>query len=494
MTGLAAYMPKVLIHLANAFKTSSQSGSPHADKLGSGNRTQQSREKREGKQSMSTIAEVAKMMEGTEVTFRAKIQTQQRLSPDRDSLIFRDQTGSIQGALARATPHLVKWVKCLTPESLVQVTGTLQQLHEPIPSVSNYGLEVAVYSVHLVDFAHSLLSDNYGAPESPQERLSTRILDLRHPSNKALFRIRAIILRTFRQVLEDQGFVEIHTPRLQPAAIQSGSEMFEVSYYSRRAVLAQSQQLANQMAIAAGFKKVYEIGPVFHANNSEPQDLAECTSLDVGMTLGQSYNDLIQTVDDALKHVFATVQSMPELQVVRDRWPSKDVVWLDETPIIPFTEALQMLRNDGRDIEGEDLPIRDEVRLGELVQQKYMTDYYILDELPAHTRPFYTHRAEGTQWANPFNIFLRGHWICTGGQQIHDEQKFRKSMEHAQITEDDKKEYITGFDLVAPSHGGASLGLEHLIAILLELGDVRYASLFHRDGKSLLGRSPSLLH
>ncbi|KAI8648540.1 hypothetical protein NCS55_01492800 [Fusarium keratoplasticum] len=435
------------------------------------------------------------MMEGTEVTFRAKIQTQQRLSPDRGSLIFRDQTGSIEGALARTTPHLVKWVKCLTPESLVQVTGTLQQPHEPIRSVTDSGLEVAVYSVHLVDVAHGLLFDNSGPPQTPPELLSTRILDLRHPSNKALFRIRAMILRTFRQVLEDQGFVEIHTPKLQPAAIENGSEMFEVSYYSRRAVLAQSQELANQMAIAAGFKKVYEIGPVFHAKNSEAQQgLTECTSLDVGMTLGQSYSYVIQIVDDALKHVFATVQSMPELQVVRDRWPSKDVVWLDETPIIPFTEVLQMLRNDGCDIEGEDLSTRDEVRLGELVKQKYMTDYYILDNLPAQTRPFYTHKAEGTQWANSFNIFLRGHWICAGGQRIHDEQKVRKSMEHAQITEDDKREYITGFDLVAPPHGGASLGLEHLITILLELCDVRYASLFHRDGKSLSGRSPSLLH
>ncbi|KAM5360900.1 hypothetical protein ACJA88_014666 [Fusarium oxysporum] len=187
--------------------------------------------------------------------------------------------------------------------------------------------------------------------------------------------------------------------------------------------------------------------------------------------LNGSYNDLIQTVDDALKHIFATVQSMPELQVVRDWWPSKDVFWLDETPIIPFTEALQMLRNDGRDIEGEDLSTGDEVRLGELVKQKYMADYYILDKSPAHTRPFYTNRAEGTQWANPFNIFLRGRWICTGGQRIHDEQNIRKSTEHAQITEDDKQGFITGFDLVAPTHGGASLSLEHLVATLLELGD-----------------------
>ncbi|KAH7211303.1 hypothetical protein BKA60DRAFT_638692 [Fusarium oxysporum] len=177
------------------------------------------------------------MTEGTEVTFHARIQTQQRLPPGRDSLIFRDQTGSIQGALAHTAPHLVEWVEQRSYPDWSSVTGGL----------------------------------------------------------------------------------------------------------------------------ARGF----------------------C---------------------------------------------------LDETPIIPLTEALQMLRNDGRDIEGEDLSTRDELRLGELVKQKYMTDYYILDKLPAHTRPFYTNRAKGTQWANPFNIFLRGRWICTGGQRIHDEQNIPKSTEHAQIT------------------------------------------------------------
>lgn len=178
---------------------------------------------------------------------------------------------------------------------------------------------------------------------------------------------------------------------------------------------------------------------------------------------------------------------MPELQVVRERWPSRDIVWLNETPVISFGEGIQMLRSDGRDIEGDDLSTRDEARLGELVKEKYMTDYYILAKLPADARPFYAYSAEGPQWTNSFVIFLRGQEICHGGQRIQDAQKLRKSMEYWQATGDDKEKYLTGFDSDAPATGGASICLEHLVALLLELRDVRYASLFHLDSKSLPG-------
>ncbi|KEY70046.1 hypothetical protein S7711_09872 [Stachybotrys chartarum IBT 7711] len=476
-----------------------QSGSSQAYRSEIGSGTQQSQEMQEEKQDMSTIAEVVKLKEGTEVKFLAKIRTQQTLSPDDGSfIIFQDPTGSIQGALSRTTLEQVKWAKCVNPESLVQVTGTLQERHEPIRSVSNTELEVAVHSIYMVNFAQGLLLDSYETPESPQEPLSTRVLDLRHPSNQALFRVRAMILRTFRQMLDDQGFVEIHTPRLQPAATEGGSETFEVSYYGRRAVLAQSQQPANQMAIAAGFERVYEIGPVFRANSSKPQqDLTEYTSLDVGMALTQSYTDLIRVIDDALKYVFATTQSMPELQVIRARWPGKGIEWLDKTPVIPFTEALPILRNDCFDIERGGLSTRDEVQLGQLVKEKYMTDYYILDELPANARPFDTHGAEGSSSRNFFNIFLRGHCICSGGQRKHDAQKLQKSTEHAQTTEDEEEEeeqYLTGFDLGTSVPLEASLCLESLVTILLGLPDVRYASLFHRDSKSLPERPSSPRH
>jgi aspartyl-tRNA synthetase len=123
-----------------------------------------------------------------------------------------------------------------------------------------------------------------------------------------------------------------------------------------------------------------------------------------------------------------------------------------------------MLREDGRDVEEEDLSTPDEIRLGQLVKEKYGTDYYILDKFPANARPFYTHRdPEDRNWTRSFDIFIRGQEICSGGQRIHDPDELRTNMLAAGISEDGMEDYLAGFDLGAPPHAGAGLGLERIV-------------------------------
>lgn len=212
------------------------------------------------------------------------------------------------------------------------------------------------------------------------------------------------------------------------------------------------------------------------------------------MAIHKDYYEVIRTIDTFLKEVFRTLHKMPELQVVRERWPSEDLLWLDETLILPFWEGIQMLRDDGIDAEMEDLSTRNEIRLGELVREKYKTDYYVLDKFPVDARPFYTHKYdEDPKWTNSFDIFIRGQEICSGGQRIHDAIELRENMRKAGIV-DGMDAYLNAFDLGAPPHGGAGLGLERILAWTLQLVDVRYATLYHRDPKSLPERSPSLPH
>lgn len=238
-----------------------------------------------------------------------------------------------------------------------------------------------------------------------------------------------------------------------------------------------------------------QIGPVFRAENSNTKrHLAEYTGLDIEMAIQKDYHEVIRVIDTFLKQVFRTLHNMPELQVVRQRWPSEDLLWLDETLILPFWEGIQMLRDDGIDAEMEDLSTRNEIRLGELVKEKYKTDYYILDKFPVDARPFYTHKYdEDPKWTNSFDIFIRGQEICSGGQRIHDAAELRENMRKAGIV-DGMDAYLNAFDLGAPPHGGAGLGLERILAWTLQLVDVRYATLYHRDPKSLPERSPSLPH
>ncbi|KAM9883523.1 Aspartate-tRNA ligase, cytoplasmic 1 [Verticillium dahliae] len=442
-----------------------------------------------------TIAEASGMPVDSVVTFRARIHTQRRMSKHLDFLLFRDQTHTIQGVLSHTHPNMVRWAQHLNPESIVQVTGTLQKPVQHVRSASHSGVEISIDTMYLVSPAHDLAFSNYKAPNTMHHRLEARVLDLRHPANQALFRVRHTITRTFRESLEKQNFMEMHTPKLQPAATESGASVFKVNYFGRRAFLAQSPQLAKQMAISADFGRVYEIGPVFRAENSNThRHLTEYTGLDLEMTIQDNYHELIKVLDRVLKDIFTAAQAMPELDVVRERWPSSPIEWLEETPIIPFAQGIQMLRDDGRDVEEEDLSTRDEIRLGELVKEKYKTDYYILDKFPKSARPFYTHKAEDPKWTNSFDIFVRGQEICTGGQRINDAAELRASMVDAGISEDDMAEYLTAFDLGVPPHGGAGLGLDRLVTLLLNLGDIRYATLFHRDPKSLPARPPGLPH
>lgn len=213
------------------------------------------------------------------------------------------------------------------------------------------------------------------------------------------------------------------------------------------------------------------------------------------MAIQHDYHEVMMTIDAFLKQVFRTLHAMPELQVVRERFPSEDLVWLDETPIIPFWEGIQMLRDDGVDAEEEDLSTRDEIHLGELVKEKYKTDYYILDKFPANARPFYTHKdPKDAKWTNSFDIFIRGQEICSGGQRIHNATELRENMRALGMVEDGMEAYLEAFDLGAPPHGGAGLGLERILAWTLQLQDVRYATLYHRDPRSLPERSARLPH
>ena len=445
---------------------------------------------------LNTIAQLDRLPIGTEVDFRARIHTQRPISKNLDFLLFRDQTHSIQGVLSRDDMTFVKWVQKLQPESLVQVHGILKEPPEPIRSASHAGVEVDICSIHLVNAAQNAPFSNYKPPESLRNRMSSRILDLRHPSNQVLFRIRSLVTTKFRETLESKGFVEINTPKLQPAATESGAAVFKVNYFGRNAFLAQSPQLAKQMAVSADFNRVFEIGPVFRAENSNThRHLTEYTGLDLEMAIKSDYHEVIWILDEFLKSVFEAVYSLSEIEILQKRWPSKEFKWLDETLILDFREGIQMLRDDGRDVEEEDLSTPDEIRLGELVREKYGTDYYVLDKFPASARPFYTHRdPEDRNWTRSFDIFIRGQEICSGGQRIHDLDELRTNMLASGISEDGMEDYLSAFELGAPPHAGAGLGLERIVAWMLELGDVRYASLFHRDPKSLPERLPGLPH
>lgn len=364
-------------------------------------------------------------------------------------------------------------------------------------SVDNGGRNsVDVMGRNSQDIARHLAAAHKPRSLPTRVRLNNRIVDLRTAPSQCIFRIQSGICNLFRSYLDTQGFIEIHTPKLQGGATESGATVFELNYFGRSAFLAQSPQLAKQMCIAADFERVYEIGAVFRAEDSNtPRHLTEYTGLDLEMALEEHYHEALTVIDGMFKNLWAGIYERygKEIEVISQFYPHEKVEWLDVTPRIPFAEGVQMLVEDGfKDDNGEfpspleDLSTAAERRLGALVKIKYKTDYYILDKFPASARPFYTMPdADDPNVTNSFDIFMRGQEILSGGQRIHDAAFLEKRMKTLGVKPESMPEYIEGFRWGAPPHAGCGIGLERLTYLFLNLGNIRLASLFPRDPKSL---------
>jgi aspartyl-tRNA synthetase len=452
---------------------------------------------------------------GKPVSFIARLHHVRCMSSKLAFVIFRDQIELIQGVLAyregEVSENFVRWAEHLTSEGLVHVQGTLQKPPEEVTGCTIRELEVRIDAMHAVVPIKEHLpvdvctmdrveedeeSHQMEAMASTRVRVSNRIAYLRTPTAQSIFRINAAVCSIFRSTLEANNFIEIHTPKLMPGATESGAEVFRVNYFGRTAFLAQSPQLCKQMSISADFGRVFEIGPVFRAEDSNThRHLTEYTGMDLEMSINSDYHEAMRIIDDLLKSIFKGVYSRcrREIDVVKTRFPHEDLVWLEETPILPFKDAVDLLNSSGwtddhgrQASEVEDLSTRAEIRIGELIKEKYKTDYYIIDKFPASARPFYTHLdAKDPRFTNSFDIFLRGQEITTGGQRIHDPDLLKERMMKAGIEPSGVEEYMQGFEFGVLPHAGCGIGLERLLFLLLNLGDIRNASLYPRDPKSL---------
>lgn len=474
-------------------------------------------------ETLTQFETVEDSMAGQEISFRARLHVIRRMGAKLVFLIFRQQVYTLQGVLSElpgvVSQRMIHYAEHIQTGSIVRVKGVLQEPKVPILGTTIHHVELLIQDIHvLVRREESAPFTVYEAELataaeeqveakrhhiSDRTRLANRILDLRTDSSQSIFRIQSAIGNLFRTALDSKGFIEIHTPKLQGTATESGASVFPVNYFARSAFLAQSPQLAKQMAIAADFEKVYEIGAVFRAENSNThRHLTEYTGLDIEMAIEEHYHEALHTIDDTIKTIFKGLYERfrRELNVIKHYYPHEDLVWLEETPILTFSEGIQLLNDSGwTDDQGnplselEDLHTRDEIRLGELVKEKYHTDYYILDKFPASARPFYTMPdPEDPRFTNSFDIFVRGQEIISGGQRIHEPKMLVQSMESVGIEADTMKDYLEGFRLGAPPHAGAGIGLERLLMLILKIGNIRLASLFHRDPKSFPSKPPSL--
>lgn len=321
-------------------------------------------------------------------------------------------------------------------------------------------------------------------------RLNNRVVDLRTPANQSIFRMQAGILSIAREYLERNHFMEIHTPKLISAASEGGANVFKVSYFKSDAFLAQSPQFYKQMAICADFERVYEVGPVFRAENSfTHRHMTEFTGVDMEMAFREDYHEALDMIAGMLNYIFEQlpIRYGREMELIRAQYPSTEFTFLAKPLVLNYREGVAMLREAGVEMEDfEDLSTEKERRLGQLVKAKYGTDFYILDKYPLTVRPFYTMPdAANPGYSNSYDVFMRGEEIMSGAQRIHDPILLEERARHHNIDMKTIEGYLDSFKYGVPPHAGGGIGLERVLMLYMDLKNIRKTSMFPRDPRRI---------
>jgi aspartyl-tRNA synthetase len=399
-------------------------------------------------------------------------------------LILRDETGLAQLTLGKDDPpsELSEAVSALTPESAVTVAGKVVADER----VKLGGLEVQLDSLTVESPAEPELPVT--AESALDKRIDWRYVDLRRPDRRLIFEVQSAVEAAMREYWREQGFIEIHTPKLMGSASESGAELFRVDYFEESAYLAQSPQFYKQMAMAAGFGRVFEIGPVFRANPSfTSRHDTEFTSVDVEISWIDSHEDVMAFEESWLAHVLASVAASHG-----ERISEAFGVQLS-APSVPFPRmtleaAKDLLRANDHEPPGpgDDLDPPSERALSAIVAREHGSDFVFVTDYPTTVRPFYHMRYdERPDLTRSFDLLWRGIELTTGAQREHRYDRLLAQAREKDVETASIGYYLDFFRYGAPPHGGFGFGLTRLLMQMLGQDNVREVTFLYRGPNRL---------
>lgn len=403
-------------------------------------------------------------------------------------LILRDHTGTAQATLSRSDAHqaLNALISTLTRESTVTVWGRVVAN----PVVKMGGLELLIADLRIDSLADPLLPLDVSAMEepNPEVRLNWRFLDLRRPEHLLVFRVQTAVERAMRAVWAESGFVEIHSPKLMGSPSESGAELFSLDYFGRPAYLAQSPQFFKQMAMAAGFDRVFEIGPVFRADPSfTTRHLTEFTGIDVEVSWIASHEDVMAFEERWLHTVLDTVNN--ELgDAIRSTLGVEVIVPEVPFPRIPMAEAQAILEIRGHESEGRgDLDPAGERMISEYAKERYDHEFVFVTDYPWAVRPFYHMRHAGNPaLTRSYDLLWKGVEITTGAQREHRYDVLVAQALEKGLSLEPIQFYLDFFKYGCPPHGGFGFGLNRMLMVMLNQPNVREVTFLFRGPTRLL--------
>lgn len=397
-------------------------------------------------------------------------------------VILRDNTGKVQMTIEKSeesNKEILEIMSNLTVESTIKVTGKLVSNE----AVKLNGIELIPTSIEVTSKAENLPFDfNNLDGVNIDTRMDYRWLDLRNEKNMLVRQIESTFVGAMRDYLYQNDFTEIHTPKLIGTASESGSDVFEVKYFDRKAYLAQSPQFYKQMAMAAGMSKIFEVAPCFRAENSNTNRHAtEFTSFDLEFSYIDSYLDVISLEEDLL---------IAGLTKVKEKYGDKIKELFGNEVIVPTKPFPKMklkdLYQELHDRYNFDIPTADvgdmnaeaEKLTYRLAQEKFGSEFMFITDYAATKRPFY-HMRDKDGILQGYDLIWRGTEITSGAQREHRYEELIKNANEKGLGED-VKFYLQFFKYGCPPHGGFGMGIARLMMLIFEIDNIREATFIYR--------------
>ncbi|KAJ5499693.1 Nucleic acid-binding OB-fold [Penicillium expansum] len=376
-----------------------------------------------------------------EVTVVARVDNARVQSAKLAFLMLRQQGQKVQAVIAAAEPisrQMIKYTGGLNVNSIVQVTGIVKKPEIPISSASISHLEIHIRKVYMISEAAQMLPmqnteegaqvDAEGAPiVTLKTRLDNRVLDLQTETSQAITWISSGVSQLFAEYMIKSGSRWIFTPKLVGAATEGGSGVFEVKYFKRNAYLAQSPQLYKQMCIAGDMENVFEIAPF------------SFSGLDFEKTFRGHYHEVLDFAEDLLVFILTQLKERyaSQIAIIQKSYPKAGDFKLPKDGKalrMNYMDGVALLKEAGVDVSEQerfenDFSTAMEKQLGQIIREKYDTDFYVLDKFPMAVRPFYTKAdPNDKRFSNSYDFFMRGEEIMSGAQRINDIKELEESM------------------------------------------------------------------
>ncbi len=393
-------------------------------------------------------------------------------------LILRDPTGLVQVAFWKAnSPELAEQISALGTESAVTVVG--QVVENEVVKLG--GIEVQLEELVVNNAAQAPLPLEIIAETQPSLdfRLDWRYLDLRRPAARLIFEVQTTAVMAMREYWVQNNFMEMQSPKLTGSPSEGGAELFELPYFDRKAYLTQSPQFYKQMAMAAGYERVFEIGPAFRADPSfTSRHMTEFTSVDMEMSWIDSHDDVMKSLENMLAYVYTRVKEKHDAQI-QEHFGVDLVIPTTPFPRITMAEALTILKERDYKLPPDkkgDIDPAGERLLGQYVKEKYGHDFVFLTDWPITVRPFYHMRYENDPaTTKSFDLIASGLEITTGAQREHRYDVLMRQAQEKGVGLESIQYYLDFFRYGTPPHGGYGLGLSRLAMVMLNLPNIREA-------------------